>query len=152
MFKRISAFIMALVGIVVVILGINLTKNLEQNHYILPETFKFNAEDYDLPYCAFGGDFYTEIYKASDYIVDVLDDINKANETIVKAESSIFNAARTNIEAVDELNNNVSKTDGMIVIALGLWIFTSGLNAIAAEFNTQKQPVIEAASENNDIG
>ena len=80
--KKITSILMVVIGLVVIVLGASFQP--EATSYDLTEkTFKYAAENYNLQYCAFGGDFYTEIYAASDMIVDVLDDINRSTETVV---------------------------------------------------------------------
>lgn len=144
MLKKIASVLCAALGVVVIIMGISLNKT-PASHVLDETTFRYSASDYDLPYAAFGGDFYTEIYKGSDYIVDILDDMNKSTETVVRAENGIYEAANANIAAVDSLVGAVYKVGSLLVIAVGMGILASGLRACSEQFTLpQKKEEITA--------
>lgn len=88
-----------IIGIITIILGCMI-----MNHKNGFETY--SARTYNADNAAFGADFYTEIYKASDIIVDELSDINGGME-IVSNEMKVI------VEAI-------YYGCGMIVIAIGL--------------------------------
>ena len=67
-------------------------------------------------------------------IVDVLDDINKSMETVVKAESGIYQAAAANIEAVDDLAGVTIRVGKAVVIAIGVLILAMGLLGLGNAF------------------
>lgn len=97
-------------------------------------SFKYSATEYNAESAAFGGDFYTYIYEASDIIVDELNAINKGMETVVKAQDSINAAVTANAQATEALIGTVNQAGGMIVIAIGLAILASGVQGIGAAF------------------
>ena len=76
---------------------------------------------YDVGFSVFGGDFYTEIYKASDTIVDELNSINNGM-------SVISNSMKSTIKAI-------YYGSGMVIIAIGLGITAFSL----IEFGKQKK-------------
>ena len=119
--EKISAIIMAVIGVIVIILGAVLTGQ-SANYAVEDNSFRYVANEYDADYAAFGGDFYTYVYGASDIIVDELDEINRALETVVRAQDSINAAVTANVLATDALINTVNKVGGMIIISIGLTI------------------------------
>lgn len=97
--KSIMPFVGILFGIIIVCLGIYVTKtgvDIESH----------TANNYKVDSAIFGADFYTEIYEASDTIVDELNDIN--NGIAILSES------------VDEIINAIYFSAGMIIFAIGL--------------------------------
>lgn len=94
------------IGIAVCILGIMvLLKKTDAQVY--------DANTYDAEESAFGGDFYTEIYSASDIIVDELSDINGGISSI---SGLIVNGIET-----------LYYCSGLIIIAMGLSIISISL-------------------------
>ncbi len=131
--KKITSILMVVIGLVVIVLGASFQP--EATSYDLTEkTFKYAAENYNLQYCAFGGDFYTEIYAASDMIVDVLDDINRSTETVVAVQNAIHNASASSVHALEELNRNIGKTVRFVLIAIGLSIVAAALPQLGSAF------------------
>ena len=97
--KTIMPLIGILLGIIIICLGIFVTKtkvNIESH----------TANNYKVDSAIFGADFYTEIYEASDTIVDELNDIN--NGIAILSES------------VDAIINAIYFSAGMIICAIGL--------------------------------
>lgn len=106
------SIITLIIGIIVLIMGISVVgKKTEFQLY--------EAKQYDADKAAFGADFYTEIYQASDTIVDELSDINEAMEVI----SGSF----------AEIAQVIYYSAGMIIIALGLCIISVSLLKIQKE-------------------
>lgn len=103
---NIMPLISLVIGIIVFILGCTLL-----NHKYSLETY--SARSYNVDSAAFGADFYTEIYGASDTIVDELSDINGGIATISGAFTEIVYA--------------IYFSGGIIVIALGLGIVAMSL-------------------------
>lgn len=149
--KKITAIITAVIGIVVIILGATLMGETA-NHAVDDNSFRYVAENYNADYASFGGDFYTYIYGASDTIVDELDDINKAMETVVKAQNSINAAVTANVLATDDLIDTVNHVGGMIIIAIGLSILAYAVQKIGVAFTPvvvkEDIPVMVEAVEN----
>lgn len=88
--KSIMPFIGILLGIIIVCLGIFVTKtevNIESH----------TSNGYKVDSAIFGADFYTEIYEASDTIVDELSEINSGvailSESIVEIINAIYFSA-----------------------------------------------------------
>ena len=133
MLKKITSIICVVLGIVAIVIGTTIAAE-PANHSVEDNTYRYSATDIDLPYAAFGADFYTDIYEGSDYIVDVLDEINKSMETVVKAENGIYEATAANIEATDDLINTIYKVAGIIVIAIGLMILAYGIGNVGIAF------------------
>lgn len=97
--KAIMPFIGILLGIVIVCLGLNVTKteiSIESH----------TANSYKVDSAIFGADFYTEIYEASDTIVDELSDINSGVAILS--------------ESVIEIINAIYFSAGMIICAIGI--------------------------------
>ena len=82
------------------IIGVNV-----KDHKV--DVYAFDATYYDVDSAKFGADFYTEIYDASDTIVDELNDINKGLDVV-------SNSQKTMIEAI-------YYAAGMIIIVIGLY-------------------------------
>lgn len=64
------------------------------------------AGNYAVPYSAFGGDFYTEIYAANDTMADALTDIDSGVESLSRSTQTLVEAVYT--------------CSGMLVMAIGL--------------------------------
>lgn len=97
--KSIMPFIGILLGIVIVCLGLYVTKtevSIESH----------TANSYKVDSAIFGADFYTEIYEASDTIVDELSEIN--NGVAILSESIV------------EIINVIYFSAGMIICAIGI--------------------------------
>lgn len=142
--KKITSILMVVIGLVVIVLGASFQP--EATSYDLTEkTFKYAAENYNLQYCAFGGDFYTEIYAASDMIVDVLDDINRSTETVVAVQNAIHNASASSVHALEELNRNIGKTVRFVLIAIGLSIIAAALPQLSIAFAPEGRALKTAA-------
>lgn len=142
--KKITSILMVVIGLVVIVLGASFQP--EATSYDLTEkTFKYAAENYNLQYCAFGGDFYTEIYAASDMIVDVLDDINRSTETVVAVQNAIHNASASSVHALEELNRNIGKTVRFVLIAIGLSIVAAALPQLGSAFAPEGRALKTAA-------
>lgn len=109
---NVMSIISLLLGVVIIIMGITV-----MNKEVSIDTY--NAKHYDADYAAFGGDFYTEIYGASDIIVDELNDINGGVEVLS--------------ESIAALANVVYYPIGMMIIALGLGVVAVSCNHIKKE-------------------
>ena len=105
-FNKMALVSMA-IGLVIIIMGfVVIGKNVSVNtHY---------AHSYDVDYAAFGADFYTEIYGASDVIVSALDDINGGIGQISQSMAVLANVVQYPI--------------GMLIIALGLGVIAVSCN------------------------
>lgn len=99
--KVIYPLISLIIGIVIVILGINVVL-----HKIEAESY--DVKSYDADSAIFGADFYTEIYGASDIIVDELNDINGGISIIT--------------DRMDMVTQAIYYGSGMIIIAIGLGV------------------------------
>lgn len=87
------------IGIVIIVIGILvMTKQPDMEFY--------TAQSYSMDYAAFGGDFYTEIYAASDMIVDEL--------------SAINNGISVLSEGIGTINQTIQFSSGIIIISIGL--------------------------------
>ena len=133
MLKKITSILCVVIGLIVLVLGITFNAKLEA-HETEGATVRYSAADYDLERALFGADFYTYIYNGSDTIVDVLDDINKSAETIVKGENAIIKATEENIKATDALAQTVEKVGKMMIIAVGLLTLAFGINSLGKAF------------------
>lgn len=97
--KKGMSIVSLIIGIIILVLGIVVvTKKVESPTY--------SANGYDVQSAKFGADFYTEIYGASDTIVDELNDINEGMECVS--------------DIAVEIGNAIYFSAGMIIIALGL--------------------------------
>ncbi len=92
-----------IIGVIVVILGFTVLSH-KTNLEI------YDASVYNVDKAVFGADFYTEIYSASDTIVDELNDIN----------SGISSLSGSIVAVIDAIYYGA----GMIIIALGLGIIS----------------------------
>lgn len=109
---NVMSIISLLLGVVIIIMGFSV-----MNKEISIDTY--NAKHYDADYAAFGGDFYTEIYGASDIIVDELNDINGGVEVLS--------------ESISALANVIYYPIGMMIIALGLGVVAVSCNHLKKE-------------------
>ena len=114
-------FITLIMGIAIVMIGVNV-----KDHKVDVEVF--SATPYDVDSAKFGADFYTEIYDASDTIVDELSDINSGLDVV-------SNSQETMIEAI-------YYAAGMIIIVIGLY-------TIAKSFDLKKEVSFE--EDNDDL-
>lgn len=89
----------------------------DMNKEVSIETY--NAKHYDADYAAFGGYFYTEIYGASDIIVDELNDINGGVEVLSESMAAMANVIYYPV--------------GMMIVALGLGVVAVSCNHIKKE-------------------
>ena len=133
MFKKITSIICTILGIATIVLGTKITAE-PADHSVEDDYFRYSATDYDLSSAKFGADFYTYIYRGSDTIVDVLDDINKSTETVVKAENGIYEVTAANIDAIDDLIDTIYIVGRIIVIAIGVMIFAYGIGNLGIAF------------------
>lgn len=98
---NVMAVVSLLIGIAIVIMGMNVMhKEVHISTY--------SAKHYDVDYAAFGADFYTDIYEASDIIVDELSDINGGMEKLS--------------ESMAEMANVIYEPIGMMIAAIGLGV------------------------------
>lgn len=98
---NVSAIISLILGVVIIIMGITvMNKDAELSTY--------HARQYDADSAMFGGDFYTEIYGATDIIVDELSDINGGVESLS--------------DSMAEMVNLIYYPAGMIIIAIGIGV------------------------------
>lgn len=101
---NIPSIIALLLGVIIIVLGVSLLKkDISIDSY--------RAKTYDAEYTAFGGDFYTSIYGATDIIVDELSDINGGIQSLSE-----------NLVVIVETIYYVS---GVIVISLGLGVVST---------------------------
>lgn len=95
------AVISFILGILILVIGFKVTgKKFDIGEY--------NASRYSVDSAKFGGDFYTEIYKASDVAVDA---ISAVNGGIASLSSSVASFAEV-----------VTYSAGMIIIAIGMGV------------------------------
>lgn len=93
-------------GIVIMIMGVTV-----MNKKVNIDTY--TAKHYDADSAAFGGDFYTEIYGASDIIVDELSDINGGVELLSESMAS--------------MSNIIYYPIGMLIVAFGIGVISVSL-------------------------
>lgn len=99
-------FLSLVLGLIILIMGIVLvTKAID-----MPT---ITAQNYSVSNYEFGGDFYSEIYNASDVIVDELNAINSGIGTL-----------SASIKQIAEI---IYFTGGMIVIAIGLSVISNSI-------------------------
>lgn len=99
-------------GVVIIVMGV-----IVMNKEVSLDTY--SAMHYDADYAAFGGDFYTEIYGASDIIVDELNDINGGIAFLS--------------ESMAVMANVIYYPVGMLIIALGIGVVATACNHIKKE-------------------
>lgn len=104
--KNLVPILPIVIGVIVVVLGVFVLSHKA-------DVKVYEASTYDIDTAVFGADFYTEIYSASDTIVDELNDINGGMASISSSIVSIIDA--------------VYYSAGMIIIALGLGIISISL-------------------------
>ncbi|MCD2492403.1 zinc ribbon domain-containing protein [Lacrimispora sp. NSJ-141] len=100
---KIMPIISLIIGVVIVILGFTVLSHKEKIEI-------YDAKTYNVDKAAFGGDFYTEIYGASDTIVDELSDINGGIASLSNSFVAVVNM--------------ICYGSGMIIIALGLGVIS----------------------------
>lgn len=104
--KGIMAIISLIIGVIIAVLGfvvLSHKANIES----------YDAKIYNVDKAVFGADFYTEIYGASDTIVDELSDINGGMSLLSTSIISVINA--------------IYNSSGMIIIAIGLCVISISL-------------------------
>lgn len=95
----VTAIIALVIGIVISVMG-NGVMNQSVN------MLTYSAGRYSVDYCAFGADFYTEIYNASDVMVDAM--------------SGVGNGVAAISNQLPELASAIYYCAGMLMIAIGL--------------------------------
>lgn len=95
-----------LLGVVIIIMGMKVMRTS-----VSVDTFQ--AKHYNTDSMTFGADFYTEIYRASDTIVDELSELNSGVETIS--------------ESVAELANVIYEPVGTLIVTLGIGVIAVSL-------------------------
>lgn len=103
---NITALIALILGIAIIVMGTNVMKmstNLDT----------YSAKHFDVDSAKFGADFYTEIYKASDVIVDELSAVNSGISLLSESMATIANV--------------VYYPAGMIIVSLGLGVVAISL-------------------------
>lgn len=92
-------FVSLAIGIIILIMGFTVVskKTAISTH---------NAFYHDVPSAAFGADFYTEIYGATDKIADELNDINRGVEVLSNS--------------LNDIAKVIYFSAGMLIIAVGL--------------------------------
>lgn len=109
---NIMSIISLLLGVVIIIMGITV-----MNKEVSIDTY--SAKHYDADYAIFGADFYSEIYGASDIIVDELNDINGGVEVLSESMAVVANVTYYPV--------------GMLIVALGLGVIAISFNHIKKE-------------------
>lgn len=100
---NICAVVAMVIGCLVLFMGSSVMKKTVHNDV-------HDATSYQVDYAKFGADFYTEIYQASDTMVDELNDINSGIATVSETMNAQINA--------------IYYASGMIIMALGLAIIS----------------------------
>ena len=136
--NKITAIISLALGIIVVIMGLSMLSPSASTSFSGSSSTYYSGS-YDVRGASFGADFYTYMYDASDTIVEELNDISTAAEIITKNQQGIRNGIHSVMDATDSLNNTVSKTGGMIVIAIGLSILSRSVPLAADLFCGAKE-------------
>lgn len=138
MIKKITAIVMAALGLIAIIMGAAISgKDADTSSFV------HSAGYYNADSAAFGADFYTYIYDASDTIVDALSDMNNGISEAVAAQNYQIKKAAETTEAV-------YKAGGMIVIAIGLAILAYAAPKVVAAFvpedlgRKKEEPVVAA--------
>lgn len=142
--KKIIAVLTVLIGLAVIILGVNLTGK-GTSHTVYGDSLRYSAENYSVDSASFGADYYTYSYKANRVMVQELNDLNKAMESVVKAGNNVQNAVSANVDATDDLIDAVYEVGGMVVIAIGLGILAYGGQGIVAAFPAKQKEIAETA-------
>lgn len=140
--KKFIAVLTVLIGVAVIVLGVNLTGK-GNAHSVYGDTLRYSAADYSVDSVTFGADYYTYTYKANRVMVEELNDLNQAMEVLVKAGNNVQNAVAVNVRATDDLSKTIYEVGGMIVIAMGLGILVYGGQSLTVAF-PGKQKVIAA--------
>ena len=109
---NVMSIISLLLGVAIIIMGITV-----MNKEVSIDTYSANY--YDADYAVFGADFYTEIYGASDIIVDELNEINGGVELLSESMATMASVIYYSI--------------GMMIIALGLGVVAVSCNHIKKE-------------------
>lgn len=99
--KNVLPIVSLILGIVIIILGC-----MVLSHEV--DTERYSANSYNVDSAIFGADFYTEIYAASDTIVDELNDINTGVAIVSESTTEMIGA--------------IYYVGGMIIIAIGLTV------------------------------
>lgn len=104
-----SGIVSLILGILIFMMGVMLWRSA-------PNSPVHSAGTYDVPYSAFGGDFYTEIYAANDTMADALTGIDSGIEAVSVTAQNLANGLYT--------------CAGMITMAMGLMTIAISLPKI----------------------
>lgn len=119
---NVGAIISLLIGVVIVIFGVII---MNQDADISTHSARYDthlALPYDIINYSFGADFYTEMYEASNTIVDELDDINKGLGIVSKGIASVDSGVSNISYATKELADIINYAAGVITIAVGMGV------------------------------
>lgn len=122
MVKKILSIVVAVIAVVIIVLGISLISTDP-----VGASYSGDFGHYDAESAAFGADFYTYMYNASDIIVSELNDIGNNLPEIIAAQNGA-------IKATNNLNETVAKAGGMVVIAIGLAVLAYSVKGIVDAF------------------
>lgn len=115
---NVMSIISLILGVVIIVMGVSV-----MNKEVSIDTYSagnYNA-DYDADYAAFGGDFYTEIYGATDIIVDELNDV-------VDELDDLNGGVEVLSESIGTMANVIYYPVGMLIIAIGLGVVAMSCN------------------------
>ncbi len=101
------AVISLILGVVIIVMGAKVAKMK-----VDVDVDTFTPKHYDADTAMFKGDFYTEIYEATDIIVDELDETNSGIASLSQAIATMS----------DTMANAIYYPIGMLIIALGLGV------------------------------
>ena len=110
---NLSAIISLFLGVVTIMMGVKVLNNKELAIDV------YSTKQYSVDSAEFGADFYTEIYRASDTIVDELNGINSGIEILSQSTSEIISI--------------ICYSAGMLIISIGICVIAISCNHIVKE-------------------
>jgi len=142
--KKITALTTAIIGLVIMLLGLVLVFQTV-SPYTVSGNFYHVPSWYDAEGAAFGGDFYTYMYDASDMIVSELNEINQGMGQVVAAQNTLNANAVAGVNATGNLTTAVYRTGGLVIVAIGLAVLASAVPGLVECFLTERKAATPTA-------
>lgn len=113
---KIMPLISLVIGVIMIIIGCKVMKQTADEKSVYAGD-SYTAGHYNVADYTFGADFYSEIYEASNMIVDELDEING---NVASGFTDVNKAAETVTSSVNNIIDTIYYVAGILIIVLGM--------------------------------
>lgn len=113
---KIMPLISLVIGVIMIIIGYKVMRQTADEEAVYTGA-SYSAGSYNVSDYTFGADFYSEIYEASNTIVDELDEINS---NVADGFTDVNKAAEAVTSSVNNIIDTIYYVAGMLIIVLGM--------------------------------